>query len=315
MTNENIKELPMNLTGLHLLLTYERNLACAHCFVWGSPWQRGTMTLEQIDEILDQAVDLGTITRIYFEGGEPFLYYATLVRAVQMAADRGFEAGIVSNGYWATSEADAIEWLKPFAGLIQDLSISNDLFHWSDKLAQHVKRARAAAERLDIPVGYISIAQPEAVAAAKAVGRLPEGSSGIMYRGRASEELAPRTALRPWDEFKVCPYENLRAPGRVHVDPFGYTHLCQGITMGNLFETPLRTLCTGYDPDRHPITGPLLTGGPVELVRRYGLTHERGYADACHLCFESRKQMRPKFPEVLAPDQMYGVGDLSKRTE
>ena len=31
----------MKLTGLHLLLTYQCVLECDHCFVWGSPWQKG----------------------------------------------------------------------------------------------------------------------------------------------------------------------------------------------------------------------------------------------------------------------------------
>ena len=70
----------MKLSGLHLLLTYQCNLECDHCFVWGSPWQSGTMTLHIIQEILKQGKDLGTVKWIYFEGGEPFLYYAVLVR-------------------------------------------------------------------------------------------------------------------------------------------------------------------------------------------------------------------------------------------
>ena len=40
----------MELTGLHLLLTYQCNLECDHCFVWGSPWQSGTMTLQNVRE-------------------------------------------------------------------------------------------------------------------------------------------------------------------------------------------------------------------------------------------------------------------------
>ncbi len=63
----------------------------------------------------------------------------------------------------------------------------------------------------------------------------------------------------------------------------------------------------GYDPDAHPIVGPLLAGGPAEIVRRYGLAHEAGYADHCHLCYRMRCALRARFPEVLTPDQMYGT--------
>jgi len=103
----------MELSGLHLLLTYQCNLECDHCFAWGSPWQSGTMTLRNVRHILQQAKDLGTVKRSYFEGGEPFLYYAVLLKGIQEAASMGFQVGIVSNGYWATDVEDALEWLRP----------------------------------------------------------------------------------------------------------------------------------------------------------------------------------------------------------
>jgi hypothetical protein len=77
--------------------------------------------------------------------------------------------------------------------------------------------------------------------------------------------------------------------------------------MGNLFQIPLKQIVEQFDPDLHPITGPLLAGGPTELARHYNLDHEDGYADACHLCDESCRALRDRFPEVLLPDQMFGV--------
>lgn len=297
----------MKLSGLHLLLTYQCNLECDHCFTWGSPWQNGTMTLQKVREILWQAKTLGTVEWIYFEGGEPFLYYATLVRGVREATGIGFRVGIVTNGYWATSPEDALEWLKPLTGSVQDLAISSDLYHWSEKLSEQARDACAAAEKLGIPIGVISIAQPEAINAASAVGKLPAGESAVMYRGRAAERLIARAAKHPWTEFKECPYEDLREPGRVHVDPFGNLHICQGISLGNVFEKSLSEICEAYDPDSHPIISPLLEGGPAELVRHYELPQEERYADACHLCYEARQALRSRFPEILGPDQIYGV--------
>lgn len=265
------------------------------------------MTLRNVRHILQQAEDLGTVKWFYFEGGEPFLYYAVLLKGIQEAASMGFQVGIVSNGYWATDVEDALEWLRPFAGLIQDLSISSDLHHWSEKLSQQAKNASVAAEQLGIPLGVISIAQPEATNAASAIGQLPVGETAVMYRGRAAEKLVAQAARWPWEQFTECPYEDLREPGRLHVDPFGNLHICQGISLGNLFHRPLREICETYDPDSHPITGPLLEGGPVELVQRYELPHEERYADACHLCCEACRTLRRRFPEILVPDQMYGV--------
>jgi MoaA/NifB/PqqE/SkfB family radical SAM enzyme len=299
----------MKLSGLHLLLTYQCILECDHCFVWGSPWQTGTMTMETIRHILKEAKDVGTVSSIYFEGGEPFLYYPVLLMAVQEAASNGFRVGLVTNAYWATGPEDAVEWLRPFAGLLEDLSVSSDSYHRTEKLDQQARNAELAAQKWDIPVGFISIAQPVCEGTVSAVGQLPIGETALMYRGRASEKLVAKAALKPWESFTSCPHEDLREPGRVHVDPLGYVHICQGISLGNLLRTPLGEICDRYIPELHPITGPLLRGGPAELVRQYGLFCEESYADACHLCCKLRRELRGRFPDILTPDQMYGVAE------
>jgi MoaA/NifB/PqqE/SkfB family radical SAM enzyme len=233
----------VRISGLHLLLTYQCTLECDHCFVWGSPWQSGTLTLGHVRSILQQAQEVGTVQWIYFEGGEPFLYYAVLHKAVQEAASMGFQVGIVSNAYWATDVQDALEWLRPLAGSVQDLSISSDLYHSSAKLSQQAQNASAAAEQLGIPLGVISVAQAEGATAASAVGQLLEGESAVMYRGRAAEALVQNAVLQPWAQFTECPFEDLRDPGRLHIDPYGNLHICQGISLGNLFCTPLGEIC------------------------------------------------------------------------
>lgn len=296
----------MRLTGLHLLLTYQCTFECDHCFVWGSPRQSGVMTLADIRHILRQADELGTIHSIYFEGGEPFLYYAVLLAGVRLAKQSGHHVGIVSNSYWATSVEDAVAWLQPFVGLIDDLSISSDEYHYDEALSRQARCAQLAADQLGIPLGVISIAPP-AVEAAGAIGQLPESESGVMYRGRAAEKLAAKAVQQPWTTFTTCPYEDLREPGRLHVDPFGNLFVCQGIVIGNLFQTPLKDICAAYAPEAHPIVGPLSRGGPIELVKRYALPHAESYADACHLCYEARLALRHRFADMLAPDQVYGV--------
>jgi MoaA/NifB/PqqE/SkfB family radical SAM enzyme len=294
----------MKLSGLHILLTYQCTYECDHCFVWGSPWQTGTLTLAQIEDILNQAQEAG-VTSIYFEGGEPFLYYAILKQAVCKAAELGFSVGIVSNAYWATSVADAEEWLRPFAGRLADLTVSSDFYHCEAAVGERPQNAIGAARRLGIPTGMISVAQPDEESK-QSHGQI-ENESAVMYRGRAVEKLASRAPGQPWEGFDSCPHEDLREPGRVHLDPLGNLHICQGLAIGNLFEKPLKQICEEYDGDSHPICGLLLAGGPAALVTEYNLPHAARYADACHLCYESRVNLRILFPELLGPDQMYGV--------
>jgi MoaA/NifB/PqqE/SkfB family radical SAM enzyme len=302
----------MKLTGIHFLLTYQCNFECDHCFVWGSPWQSGTFTLENIRKALNQVQEVGSIEWIYYEGGEPYLYYPILLKAVQEAAQRGFQVGIVSNAYWAINKEDARAWLEPFSGLIQDLTVSTDLYHYSQCISQQAQNVTAVAEAMGIPMGVISVAQPEGcnlrdLQVRTAIGQLPVGESGVMYRGRATEKLVQHASCQPWQQYNECPHEDLREPGRVHLDPFGNLHICQGISIGNLYEIPLKEICAKYNPEAHPIVAPLLAGGPAELARRYGFKPDERYADACHLCYAARKEIRDRFPQVLIPDQMYGV--------
>jgi hypothetical protein len=296
----------MELSGLHLLITYQCTFECDHCFAWGSPWQTGTMTIENVRSILKQAKEAGFVKWIYFEGGEPFLYYQTMLAGVNEAYNLGFKIGIVTNSYWATSEEDTLLWLSPLVEKIQDLSISSDLFHFDEKISQQSQYVTRVAEQLNIPLGVICIEQPENQGVST-VGQIPPESASIMYRGRAVEKLLSKTALYPAVLYNKCPHEDLRDPGRVHVDPFGNLHICQGISIGNLFTTSLREICDLFDPDAHPIIGPLLSGGPVCLAERYDILVSENYADACHMCYEVRKSLRCKFTEILRPDQMYGV--------
>ncbi|MBA7600088.1 hypothetical protein ES703_07135 [subsurface metagenome] len=60
------------LTGIHFLLTYMCNLECDHCFVYSGPDAKGTLTLDQIRKVLNEATKIGTINWIYFEGGAMF---------------------------------------------------------------------------------------------------------------------------------------------------------------------------------------------------------------------------------------------------
>jgi len=295
----------MILTGLHLLLTYECPFECDHCFVWSSPRQTGTMSIARFERILDQAAELRSIEWMYFEGGEPFLYYTTLRHAVNAAAARGFKVGIVTNGFWANGPEEATEALRDFAGKMLDLSVSSDTYHGGADRERRVGWVREAAAKLGIPCDVIRIAEAGRPAGSR-VGQLPPGTSPVMIRGRAAATLSESTPRMPWAQFTACPHEDLREPGRVHVDPFGNVHLCQGLVIGNVFEHPLKDLCAQYRPERHPIAGPIALGGPALLARRYGVEHHERYVDACHMCDDVRRRLRPRFANFLAPDQMYG---------
>lgn len=300
------------LTGIHFLLTYKCDLECDHCFVYSSPKATGTFTLSQMKEVFNELIKIGTIEWVYFEGGEPFLFYPPMLEGIKIACDMGFKTGVVTNAYWATSEEDAKLWLKPLYDLeVSDISISDDSFHYDENKESPAKRALNAARKLGMPVGSICIDKPiaivEAITSKEQAKGAPVVGGSAMFRGRAVEKLVEGLPKKHWEEFTECPYEDLKDPKRVHLDPYGNVHLCQGLSMGNMWETPLSQLVGNYNADSHPICGPLVRGGPALLAKEYNVKHEDKYVDACHFCYLVRLALIDKFPQYLAPRLVYGL--------
>lgn len=298
----------MAITGIHLLLTYQCNFACDHCFVYSCPDAKGVMKISDIREILSEAQRAGNIEWIFFEGGEPFLYYQTMLWGLRAAEEYGFKRGIVTNAYWATSVEDAKEWLAPISEIgVSSLSISDDVYHCGENEENLAKYALGAAKEMGLPTGKITIEDPSKYLKEIEWKGKPVVEGKVQFKGRAVEKLTAELPTKPWMEFDRCLDENFSNQSRVHIDPFGYVHVCQGITIGNMKQIPLSRLLVDFRPEEHPICGPILRGGPVELVKQYGLQPAEGYVEECHLCYSARLKLRKQFPDILAPDQMYGI--------
>jgi hypothetical protein len=298
------------LTGIHFILTYTCNFECDHCFLYCSSKSQGTFTVSQVTRVLNESKKIGTVDWIYYEGGEPFLFFPLLVECIKRAQKMNFTVGVVTNAYSALAEEDAELWLNPLkqAGL-SSINISNDSLHYGDEESNPATIAIRVAERLGIKTASICIDKPKV--------ELQQGEDGekgqpviggnVRFRGRAVEKLTKNLPLRPRDQLCECPYEDLASPSRVHVDAYGNVQICQGISMGNCWITPLSELVRDYDAQKHPICGPLLRGGPIRLVEEYGLDLNDEYVDECHLCYAARLALLDKFPEHLAPRQAYGI--------
>ncbi len=302
------------ITQIHILTTYMCNMSCEHCFVCSSPWAEGTFTPSRIAGVLAQAKELGTVEKIYFEGGEPFLFYPVLLDGIRQADRMGFSTGIVTNGYFATSEENARFFLKPFSELgIANLSISDDVFHYEDRKDNPAQRAFHAAEEMGMPASILALepggSGPEETGTPRDEKKGVIEGGGIMFRGRAAEKLSLYAVANDWKTFTSCPYEDLANPSRLHVDAFGNLQICQGISLGNIWNHSIKELVEGYSPPKHPICGPLIEGGPARLARDLGFNPHSGVADACHLCYLARKSCREQYPGILEPEQVYCKGD------
>ncbi len=296
------------VTGVHILLTYKCTNQCDHCFLHCAPECRGTFTVWQLRTLVRDIETIGSVDEVYFEGGEPFLFYTTLIEGVRMTRAAGLRVGIVTNGYWAVSKQDARRCLTPLYQLgIFDFSVSDDEFHRGTDCEGPAKVAIGAATELGIAASSICIEPPKAVAAGRdgAKGQPATGGS-VLFKGRAAERLTAGLPARPAAEFTTCPHEDLADPERVHVDAYGNVHVCQGISIGNMWERPLPEILAGYEPLTHPITGPILRGGPLRLAEEHALDLCGDFVDECHFCYFARKALRARFPEWLAPSQVYG---------
>lgn len=298
------------LTGIHFILTYECNFECDHCFLYSSPKSQGTFTISQVVKVLDEAQKIGTVEWIFYEGGEPFLYFPLLNESIKRASLKGFKVGVVTNAYGAISEQDAELWLKPLAESgLSFINISNDSFHYGEEAVNPATIASSVAGDLGIETSIICIEPPKTLqpsSSAEEKGH-PVVGGGAMFRGRAVEKLTKNLPFRPWDELCECPYEDLISPSRVHIDSYGNVQICQGISMGNMWRTPLSELVFKYRSNDHPICAPLLRGGPAELAKELGVVPETGYIDECHFCYLARKAIIDKFPDYLSPKQVYGL--------
>ena len=298
------------LTGIHFLLTYACTYECDHCFLYCSPFSQGTFTTRQIREILTDAKHNTDISGVYFEGGEPFLFYAAMLEGTRIAKELGLKVGYVTNAYWAVSVEDAELYLKPLFELgIDNLFFSDDQFHYSSE-DNFAKNAMRAAEELGFPAHSICIEKPVVTEVKNADGTKGQAiiGGGARFRGRAADKLIEDLPRRDKSEFAECPDEDFADPSRVHIDPFGNVMLCQGINMGRITpENPFSKIVRDYDPEEHPIVRPLMKGGPGLLAKAYGIEVGDNFVDACHYCFEVRKKLMAKYPDILCPNQVYGL--------
>ncbi len=296
------------LTGIHFLLTYKCTYECDHCFLYSSPQADGVFTLDGVKSALTQMKEMKSIDTAYFEGGEAFLYYPLLVASLVLAKQMGYSIGIVTNAYWATSDADAALWLGPLARIkIDDLSISDDAFHRDEKKDNPSKIASRVAKQLGIPTGNICIEAPKVISDDKRWGGKSVVGGDVLFKGRAVDKLITSEMPRQdYRKFADCPHENLKDPERLHLDPFGNLHVCQGLAIGNINKAPLKQIMSDFEPESNPIIGPLLSGGPAALAEKFGFDTSPGFVSHCHLCFEIRRSLLDKFPDILAPRLVYG---------
>jgi hypothetical protein len=129
--------------------------------------------------------------------------------------------------------------------------------------------------------------------------------------GNAYKYLAGYLDPQPLEAFETVRCERLFDLAKVwefHFDPYGSLQTNCGVVLGNTHNAkPLELL----DQDRvsaNPVVKILSESGPVGLLRlavEHGLTPRDGYVHKCEVCFHARSFLRPHYPRILCPDEIY----------
>ncbi len=142
-----------------------------------------------------------------------------------------------------------------------------------------------------------------------------------MLVGRAGGELARFMPHRPIEDLRYDKLwhedpssdESCRSEfdpnemWEIHIDPYGNIQTCCGIILADAHETPLPDLMkTGFG--NNEIARIVQEEGPFGLLRlavKLGYDPRDGYPQKCNLCWEVRRYLRPYFPGILGPNEIY----------
>jgi hypothetical protein len=317
-----------NVAGL--LFTYRCTITCAHClFGCGTKIQSGPMSVEDGVEFLRQLHELDRV--VHIAGGEPFMFWDVLSALVEAAGREGVAPHFIeTNSSWAASDGLVRERFRRLRGCgVRGMYFSADPFHFQFVPPDNYLRARAIAAEVFGPENVTGhSATPERAAELVAIGRDEARLADYVRRGTPA--LVGNAALRLAHYVPDAPLDRLSGgfgassakadgPGcrrsfdgrlmwEVHVDPYGNIQTNCGVILGNARKVTVGELLRRDFASENPIASILSTRGPLGLLdlakaRGFpGITHAK---QRCHLCFLVRSFLRPHFPGVLGPDEVY----------
>ena len=106
---------------IHLYPSMRCQLNCKYCYVDAVNKNLEELSLEEYENVIHQAIDLG-ITTFDIAGGEPFLYQH-VIELLKIIKKWGGSSKVVTNGYYLDRYTPI---LKKEQGLIQELHVSLD---------------------------------------------------------------------------------------------------------------------------------------------------------------------------------------------
>ncbi|MFX1419987.1 MAG: radical SAM protein [Promethearchaeota archaeon] len=320
-----IEQRKKNITFLTFLISYKCTNECKHCALHGSPNQDNSLIeLEDVKKYLEDITANYNINEIGFFGGEPLLHFDLLVSLIEEVKRYDIsKIGLPTNGYWGKNDLIAKKYaLKLKEAGLNQIGFSVDAFHQEFISLDSVRVALKAA--YDAGIEWIGLV-------AQNLGSKDEKNefndqtkkitdtlskefefcqvinSELLVMGRAASQLTNYYSMTTIPSDKCL---NFKFP-MFMIDPNGWIfhQSCQGISIGNAKEKYLSEIISEFNYRKHPIISKVVSkGGPqnlLEIAIEKGYKPLNGYADKCHLCFSTRNFLRPFYPGILEPSNLY----------
>ena len=323
-----------------IFLSYKCNCRCRYCMYACSPdWNSDWISEQDLVTILKQlsgkikpssygSDKVSLNYGLHFTGGEPFLNFELLLKAVEIANELRVPSTFVeTNCYWSTDEETTREKLALLKSKgLKGILISVNPFYLEYVPFDRTERAIRISQEL-FP-GNVMVYQTEYYLQFRELGIkkvLPleeylkmvklndlQRRVELFLTGRAAyqlKDLYPKyKAIYFFD--KPCQPPFLRS-WHNHIDNYGnyLPGYCGGISLGDARNLDL--ICrTGIDADSRPILN-FLTASDFEglfqfAIKDFGYEEKsEGYASKCHLCLDIRKHLAKEGFEELAPREFY----------
>jgi len=323
-----------------ILLSYKCTNECKHCMYACSPrWEDDWISEKDLERILTQLSSriqgspfgtdkIGVNYGFHFTGGEPFLNFDILLKAVRIAHDLQIPSTFVeTNSFWCIDDKVTREKLLqlrdaglhgilisvnpfileqlPFERTERAARISKEIFHENVMIYQEFFYSQF--RRLDIKDSLSFNEYMQKID----LSDLYENVE-LLPMGRASYMLSHLYRKYPAKQFfsESC-MEELTRGWHIHVDNYcNYmTGYCGGISLGD--GRDIDSICQGVDLDQRPILNALSTD--LKRLFEFGIKEfdykerEEGYISKCHLCVDLRKHIMQRTDqfEELRPREFY----------
>lgn len=339
---KNIKIPQPKSTGL--MLSYKCNARCLHCMYACSPeWKADWLSQDRLKDIIEILAGnivsafpgedrIGLNYGLHFTGGEPFLNFDLLKKAVNLAHQYSIPSLFAeTNSSWAVDDKTTYNKLKTLKDLgLKGILISVNPFFLEYVPFARVKRTVKISKQV-FPEKNVFVYQNYYYNKFKEMG-LESTLSFEDYLKQEGEDFAQNTEffimgrtpqeldkynLKSFPKYPVsqvinqpCQPSFLRR-WHNHIDNYGnyIPGYCGGISLGKIYNLD-KLNQKGISPREYPVLFDIAQDnfqGLLELGREYGYqVKEEGYYSKCHLCLDIRKKLNQEgdFKE-LQPEQFY----------